>query len=188
MGRVWYWADLHVGHALVAGLRGFADPADHDAAIADAWTATVRKDDTVWILGDLALGNPAPALELIAALPGTKHLVFGNHDRGHPMHRDAHRHQGQYLQAFDSVQPFARHRIDGRQVLLSHFPHDGDHEGREDRYTQWRLPDLGSWLIHGHIHDAWKVRGRQINVGVDHWAGGPADQDQLAEIMRAGAA
>ena len=185
MARVWLWSDVHLGHRLVAGLRGYADPAEHDTAIADAWTATVRKDDTVWLLGDLAVNRPDKALELIGSLPGTKHLIFGNHDTGHPMHRDAHRHQSRYLQVFASVQPFARRALAGHQVLLSHFPFVGDSHG-EDRYAQWRLPDLGSWLVHGHVHDAWKVNGRQINVGFDHWTDGPAEQEQILEIIRAG--
>lgn len=44
----------------------------------------------------------------------------------------------------------------------------GDHTS-EERYTQWRLPNLGAPLIHGHVHAEWRTRDRMLNVGVDHW-------------------
>ncbi len=36
MAKTYFTADLHLGHRLVSGLRGFADPAEHDAAVAEA--------------------------------------------------------------------------------------------------------------------------------------------------------
>jgi hypothetical protein len=32
MGKTYFTADLHLGHRLVSGLRGFADPVAHDTA------------------------------------------------------------------------------------------------------------------------------------------------------------
>lgn len=55
MAKTYFTADLHLGHRLVSGLRGFPDPAEHDAAVADRWRARVGGDDVVWVLGDLAV-------------------------------------------------------------------------------------------------------------------------------------
>ncbi|AYR01542.1 phosphoesterase [Arthrobacter phage Seahorse] len=184
MSKVFYWSDPHFGHDFVASLRGFSSAPEHDAHLVDRWCATVTKRDTIWILGDLAMASPARALALIDLLPGTKHLILGNHDSAHPMHRNAHRQQRRYFDAFDSVQTAARHKIEGSEFVLSHFPYQGDHADREDRYTQWRLRDDGLPLIHGHVHDEWLVRGRQINVGVDRWMDGPARSDQILEVAR----
>lgn len=46
------------------------------------------------------------------------------------------------------------------------FPYSGDHT-EEDRFEKYRPIDEGLWLLHGHVHCAWSVNGRQINVGVD---------------------
>jgi len=203
MGTTWFTSDLHLGHRLVAELRGFGDDtAAHDAAIAAAWALVVRPEDTVWVLGDVAVtsssGGVDTVLDQIGALPGAKHLVAGNHDPVHPMHRGAWKWQARYLSVFASVQPFARLRmstlrVDGQQVtgpvLLSHFPYaqDGRHaaEGHAvDTAAQWRLPDLGGWLLHGHTHSAVQVTdGRQVHVGVDAWGLRPATQWQIEGLM-----
>lgn len=184
MTTVFYWADLHVGHQLVADERGYSSPAEHDEALAEAWAETVTKRDSVWILGDLASANPRPALDLLAKLPGTKHLVAGNHDPAHPLHLDSHRFQRRYHEVFSSVQTAGHRRLGDHTVLLSHFPYEGDGVGREDRYSQWRLRDEGRWLLHGHVHQAWKVKGRQINVGVDHWES-PVPGHELDALINA---
>ena len=171
-GRVWFTSDPHFGHRFVAGLRGFTGPDEHDAALMANFTSVVREGDQVWWLGDLAMSNPKRALTLISGLRGTHHLIAGNHDRCHPSHRDSHKHLRAYLDVFASVQPFARRRINGEEVLLSHFPYanEPDADRGEVRDTQYRLANEGRWLLHGHTHMAdQRVHGRQIHVGLDAW-------------------
>lgn len=166
--RVWFTSDLHFGHARVAEFRGFDDVAAHDDAIREQWLEQVDRDDTVWVLGDLCVSRPAAALEIIADLTGRKHLIAGNHDACHPMHRQAAHWQPIYLKAFESVQPFARRKIDGHSVLLSHFPYEADRHVK--RYGQYRLPDEGAFLLHGHTHSNVSITSdREIHVGWDAW-------------------
>ncbi|WP_280505785.1 hypothetical protein [Nocardia farcinica] len=144
MTAIWFCSDLHIHHGMVAGLRGFADVDDHDAAVAANWDRLVR--------------------------PGIKHLVSGNHDETHPMRSRAHKRMRRWLDVFETVQSVATLRIAGQRVLLSHFPYrddpDGDH-APESRHAEWRMPDTGQWLLHGHTHSHIQVRGRQIHVGLD---------------------
>lgn len=184
MTNVLVTSDMHAAHAVVALDRGFASTAEHDDFFAQQWVENVTKKDSVWILGDLASSNPKPALELLRKLPGTKHLVAGNHDPVHPLHTDAHRHFRKYLDVFSSVQMAASRLIGNRNVALSHFPYSGDGLDREDRYNQWRLRDEGQWLLHGHVHKAWKVNGRQVNVGFDAWQR-PVSFDELGTFIDA---
>ena len=83
-GRVLVWSDLHLGDWM--GLGSFGRPFDTvpemDAELLGAWRREVDEDDTVLVLGDVAV----PVLEggrceLVAGLPGWKVLVFGNHDQ-----------------------------------------------------------------------------------------------------------
>ncbi|MBN9214815.1 MAG: metallophosphoesterase [Microbacterium sp.] len=200
MSRVLYTSDPHVTHPKLAQLRGFlapdgsGDTAAHDAWYAEMWREHVTKRDTVYVLGDLTGGGTSArraALGLFATLPGRKVFITGNHDEGHPAHRDSVKPglQAEYLEAFDAVLPFALRRltVDGerRHVALSHFPYFGDHT-REDRFDEWRLKDTGKWLLHGHTHKPnQRVHdGRQIHVGVDAW-GRPVAEAEIVDLIAA---
>lgn len=176
-----FTSDLHIGHRFVAGLRGFDNVAEHDEAIRDRWRSVVRDGDDVWVLGDLSMTPRQEVFEFIRSLPGRKHLIAGNHDACHPMHRDAHKWQRRYLEAFGSVQAFARVRIGGEPVLMSHFPYRNDRG--EARYNQYRLRDEGMWLLHGHTHLPDRVTGPiEIHVGVDAWDLTPVPEDRIIEL------
>lgn len=187
MSGTWFTADTHFGHRLVAGLRGFDDPADHDEAIVARWNAVVRPGDLVWHLGDAGPGNEDRTLGLAGRLNGRKHLIAGNHDACWPGHRDARAHQRRWLEVFESVQAFARIQAGGRRILLSHFPYagGGDHSPGE-RYTQYRLRDEGLWLIHGHTHQPDRVDGmRSLHAGLDAWGLAPVGQGAVLSRMQA---
>jgi calcineurin-like phosphoesterase family protein len=185
--NVWFTSDPHWGHRLVATLRGFDDVADHDAALLDTFQGMIKPDDQVWWLGDLAMNNPANALLATRAIPGHHHLITGNHDRCNPGSRDAHKHQRAYLEVFESVQAFARRRIGDTPTLLSHYPYstgDGEADHGEVRYEQYRLPDRGAWLLHGHTHNAdQRLHGKQIHVGLDAWDLQPVHVDTVAALV-----
>jgi calcineurin-like phosphoesterase family protein len=175
---VWFTSDIHFGHRLVADHRGFKDDTQaHDETIIENWVGSVRKDDIIWVLGDLTLHSPGPALEIIRDLPGRKQFIAGNHDACHPMHREAHRHQARFLEVFESVQPFARQKWSGQTFLLSHFPYERDRG--EARYMQYRLPDHGEYLIHGHTHGQERFMGREIHVGLDAWDLAPVSLETI---------
>jgi calcineurin-like phosphoesterase family protein len=195
MSTVWFTSDIHFGHPLVAKLRGFEDDLEaHHATLATNWSKAVGEDDVVWVLGDLALSKWSEALEWVKSLPGRKRLILGNHDKAHPQHRDAHKYQRAYLEAFEFVQPFARVRINQqlprggtafRNALLSHYPYTAD-RGYESRDPQWRLPNLGGWLLHGHTHAVSRVTSdTEIHVGLDAWNLTPVNVELIALMMNA---
>jgi calcineurin-like phosphoesterase family protein len=182
-GGVWFTSDLHLGHNYVAKLRGFTSTDEHDQAILDNWDRVVRPDDQVWVLGDLTMSNPAQALQELRGLPGRKHLIAGNHDACHPMHRSAHNRQRAYLATFESVQAFARRRILGREALLSHFPYSADHT-TDARFMQYRLRDEGALLLHGHTHGPERRHGHEIHVGLDAWGMTPVALHQIERLAQ----
>ena len=169
---VFFTSDLHLGHAKVAALRGFESTTVHDAAIAATWEAQVTDDAVVWVLGDISAGGRAAtehALRTLATLPGRKRLVLGNHDPAHPMNRNAHKWWPAFAEVFEVFTPFATERVDGTDVLLSHFPYVRDRH--EPRYLQWRLRDHGEWLLHGHTHGPERLTEdwSEVHVGWDAW-------------------
>lgn len=169
MSRVYYWSDQHFGDPTVARLRGYSSVKDHDSAVAEAWVSTVTKRDTVYMLGDVCRKgrkNEDPSLGLISSLPGSKRLVMGNHDALHPLNQPSVSDWNRWGWVFDSMDMAVKRRVGGVAFLLSHFPYRGDHKD-EDRHVQWRLPDLGLPLVHGHVHHLWRERENMLNTGVE---------------------
>ena len=204
MSTVWYTSDVHLGHERAALSRGFArkdgsaDIEAHDAEVIGSLRGCVRKQDTLYVLGDIATGGFDRALEQLRTIPGIKHLVSGNHDPVHPMHSTSAGalRQERWTSTFDSIQPFGRrvHRGAELEFYLSHFPYDGDnprraHADQPDRNPEWRLRDLGTTLVHGHTHDATQrahlsaLGTPMVHVGWDAWQR-PVNQDELIKYIK----
>lgn len=182
---VFFTSDHHLGHRFVGELRGFEYVTEHDEMLLERHNSVVGKRDIVWFLGDFTLGQPRAQTGWMKRANGTKHLIFGNHDRGHPMMKRWHRAYKQYAEiGFHSVAAFSRHNISGEHVLLSHFPYRDDRG--DARYTQFRLPDHGMWLLHGHTHKADQRfhDHHEIHVGLDAWDFAPVPMETIQAIMR----
>lgn len=172
---VYFTSDLHFSHATVANERGFTDLEEYDQHILDVMYDQTRKDDHIWILGDLTMGGTTKedialrSLKMLVDNGRKLHFVPGNHDSCHPMaNRNSHSRVKKFYETFESVQLFARRKIAGHYVFLSHFPPKGDHKP-VDRGVEYRLRDEGQYFMHGHIHSKDFINGnnRYMHVGWD---------------------
>ncbi len=186
---VWYTSDQHFFHANIIDHCGrpFADVDEMNEALVDRWNAVVKPADAVWVVGDVALSPKG--LGPVARLNGYKVLVAGNHDSCWDGHKRWRRAVQVYMDAgFRAVVPSGvvdRHvLLGGIPVKMSHLPYAGDSHP-QDRYADRRPVDDGLVLIHGHVHEMWKVRGRMLNVGVDVWDYVPVHQDVVIDEVRA---
>jgi calcineurin-like phosphoesterase family protein len=212
--RTWYTADLHLGHERIIELcdRPFSSVAEMNEAIIARWNERVEPGDTVWVLGDVALGPIEESLALVSRLKGHKILLGGNHDRLFAGYGPAKQRIGwveRYRAAgfMDVVTGVAiagrghpvRHALRREfggpmveRVALSHFPRTGESEtGRADRFEQYRPPhakgkQVDEWLLHGHVHNRWTINDRQINVGVDVWDFAPVPAEEICAILTEG--
>jgi calcineurin-like phosphoesterase family protein len=187
---VWFTADLHLGHANIIRYcnRPFTDVVKMNDALVGGWNEVVAPSDTVWVLGDVALGPIEQSLALVERLAGRKLLVAGNHDRCWSGHgRRARGWTERYRSAgFDEVhQDEVTIDVGGHPVTACHFPYRGDSHD-EDRYLEHRPVDNGAWLLHGHVHDRWRQWGRMINVGVDVWSYRPVSAGTIGSLIAAG--
>lgn len=191
---IWFTSDLHIEHRLVSGIRGFWKQEDiltvpdvraHNDALIESWSV-VKEGDVVWVLGDICTTQRSwsPALHMIKNhMKGHKRLICGNHDPVSSIYRDSWKHHSSAYEVFESVQDFARIKVNGEKVLLSHYPYSGtgsegprgpEGQPKTERYTEFRLPDCGFPLIHGHTHGTEKLHYSdsgtpQIHVGLDAW-------------------
>jgi len=186
---VYYTADLHLAHPMLARLRGFDTVAEHDGAVM-ARLRELDADDVLWVLGDICAGgiaSMAAALEQLSSLDLPLHLVAGNHDPVSPMYRNSQRHFGAFAAVFASVQQFARAKVGGRGVLLSHFPYAGVDRDPGRSFEQRQLPNHGQWLIHGRTHSEQRRSAtRSICVSLEAWGLRPAAEDELVIEMGRG--
>lgn len=153
----------------------------------------VSPDDTVVFTGDVAMGDVELSLELFSLMNGIKVLVPGNHDYVGSAYRVSEAKRARmialYDTAFDVVLSDRQRNfvhVGGELVLVSHYPFAGESDTeREDRFAELRPVDDGvSLLLHGHVHDQWRLNGRQFNVGVDVNDFTPVSEETVAEWVK----
>jgi calcineurin-like phosphoesterase family protein len=179
-----FTSDYHIGHRNIIDYcnRPFQTTYEMNAAIIARHNAVVGPQDIVYNVGDFAL-NEKFVQEVVCQLNGKQHLISGNHD-------SCHSHRGKYKKAilkyleygFVSVQEQLELQICNRTVLITHMPFFRE-TNTDQRYSQFRPIDKGQFLICGHVHDKWKINGRQINVGVDQWNFTPVSETELCNVI-----
>lgn len=166
-----FTSDLHFGHNNVINYckRPYKDVLEMEEALVKSWNQTVAKKDTVYILGDFSL-NPKWAKLLMPKLNGKKILVAGNHDACFVGHKKSAKFVQKYKEQCSEVYPHQSSIIlkDGTFAILCHLPYASDEGMKFDtRYSDLRLEDKGSYLLHGHLHGKYKKFKKMIDVGWD---------------------
>lgn len=219
---VWFYSDPHFGHNNIIDFcnRPFVDEFSEedlgggvvkrrlrrsrvevmDAALISNWNDVVHPTDTVYVLGDWAMGRAEDGVSKARRLHGEKFLVPGNHDKCWFGGKKDHSGWVSFFEA--SGFTILANSVDegngvislnelfedvGVEVDACHFPFNDPSDPRiGDRFAAYKPDDRGQWLLHGHVHDAWKTKleERMINVGVDVWDLAPVHIDTLKEIIR----
>jgi len=156
-------ADMHFGspYRSYAKPRGFATvEAMHDA-IVSTWRSRVSHEDTVWVLGDVG------DLDVMADLPGTKHLIFGNDDSPRAPFKESG--------LFASCQSSHLLECEGGPILLVHIPKAAKLDGVR--------------VLHGHTHAGPdEADPRFVSVSVDKTGWGPISLDEVIRRFEGGSA
>jgi calcineurin-like phosphoesterase family protein len=190
MSRVWFTADLHLGHGNIIKycLRPFLTPEEkeraqrdsrsrwkvsdetirrHDDALLEAINAAVGEQDTLWILGDFCWGRLETARSYRERIRCQHvHLVWGNHD-----HRSIR-------PAFQEVLEQGMIDVEGQAIWLNHYP-----------MRSWDRNFHGSWQLYGHVHgrlaaeDAAHPETLTKDVGVDACDYRPWSFEELRAYM-----
>lgn len=141
--------------------RPFATVEAHDAFLLDTYHATITADDVVWWLGDICFKPTNSLIERIAALPGTRHLILGNHDR----ETTTLYHRMGFTKIRSSWRPW-------KGVLVTHIP-----------VHERSLPH-GGVNVHGHTHSV--CYGHPyINVCVEQTGYAPISEAALRKLINA---
>lgn len=174
MADPFFTADTHFWHKNVIEYckRPFTTVEEMNEVLIANWNTAVAPNDTIYHLGDFGFCSKRNHREIFDRLNGIKHLVVGNHDGFSSRF---------YLDiGWNSVhQEWDLDHL----IKLCHYPVTGDsHDG--DRYTHLRPKVHSSCvLLHGHIHDMWKKKENQINVGVDVWDYKPVSMQEILALL-----
>ncbi|WP_237477917.1 metallophosphoesterase family protein [Lichenibacterium dinghuense] len=164
-----FTSDTHFGDMRVLRFdhRPFADLAEHDEALVARWNERVGPGDTVWHLGDFALGpGPERCAALLDALHGEKHLVAGNNDDAATLS----------LPGWASVRHYAELVVEDRMLVLCHYA-----------FRTWNGIGRGAVNLHGHSHNKLTPMPKQYDVGVDAQGFRPVTLPEVLASRRRGA-
>lgn len=189
---IWISSDWHWGHFNVIRYcnRPYTTTMEMNQAIVDQCNKQVKEDDTLYILGDVAVNPEMVEIYLPKIKCKNIHLIAGNHDPVfiRPDTKNVAKREQmirRYLRAgFKSVQQELwitiskpRKGILGLlgfkkkyKVQMSHFPFapkTNDKSNGDTRYLNCRPIDQGQILLAGHSHSYYRKNGRQIDVGFD---------------------
>lgn len=141
----YYIADCHFFHEALnhrMDCRGFANAEEMNEYMINKWNRKVRRNDEVYILGDLSWGNVDQTNELLEKLNGRLYMIRGNHDYYLSKPRCN-------IERFEWVRHYDEIHDKKRKVILCHYPimcYNGqyhlDKDGRPDVY-----------MLYGHVHD-----------------------------------
>lgn len=78
----YFSSDLHFAHAkeFIYKPRGFATVKEMNETILKNFNSIIDEDDTLYLLGDLMLGNTEEGFNYLSQLKGHIHIILGNHD------------------------------------------------------------------------------------------------------------
>jgi calcineurin-like phosphoesterase family protein len=190
--KIWFLADLHLGHAkdFILNPREYTNV---EEALIHQWLMiqeTINPEDIVFNLGDAIVGAGLSAemfTKRLLFLPCRHHYyIWGNHNAGL---KDAYQYALNYygynmdvevypLKYPDSNFIFLGHRaevfIDSVPVVLDHYP-----------IASWNHLSKGGYNIHGHCHRNLKEDPTllRLDVGWD-WKRRPVEWNEVCQEMK----
>ncbi|MCS3727286.1 metallophosphoesterase [Bradyrhizobium betae] len=156
----WLFADPHFGHESIIRMCGrpFANVAEMNQTMADAWRKVVKPGDDIIVVGDFAHRMPVDQLrKLFDSLPGNKHIVLGNHD-------------GEETRELPwaSQRDIAFVSIDGTRCVLCHYA-----------LRTWPCIRKGALMLYGHSHGRLPGNSQSMDIGVDVFGWAPLRLNQI---------
>lgn len=166
--NTFFTSDTHFGHVNIIKYckRPFSSVEEMDNTLVRNWNAIVRPEDTVYHLGDFAVGG-GPATPYLRRLSGNIYFCRGNHDK---------RLINYYSYDFDSSVPYLRElTVEKQEIVLCHYA-----------MKVWNGSHKGHWQLYGHSHGTLPDDPNSLScdVGVDCWNYFPVSMDQLRDKMK----
>jgi len=161
--RVFFISDTHFNHTNIINLcrRPFSSVDEMNDTLIKNWNSVVKPDDTIFHLGDFALGDATIWNSLLDKLQGHVYLICGNHD-----HKTLD--SSNISKRFEAVSDQMMIDVNGQKILLNHYP-----------FLTYSTSRQTVWQLFGHVHSNPYMTGddssrlqhlwpTQYDVGVDN--------------------
>lgn len=155
---IFFSSDLHFGHTniLTYANRPFKDVNEMNEKLILNWNSLITPSDTVYVLGDVCMGNLPDTIKYVGRLNGKKTLIAGNHDK-------KARKKPEFCGYFKAIYDYLEITEDGELFVLSHYP-----------LATWNGAHHGSLHLCGHSHHSYNPsmpttfdKGKILDVGID---------------------
>lgn len=184
-----FTSDQHFFHKNIIILcdRPFRDLNHMHAELIKRHNDVVNEQDNVYHLGDFSFGSIEKSKAILNQLKGKHYLVRGNHDKTS--------FNMKKIGFEEKIAGVTWHFNENIFFDMSHFPRSflncelenkGNNAKDLPENNNMFSPDGENWLLHGHIHKAWKIwpQKKMINVGVDMWDFTPIHDKFLLTIIK----
>lgn len=147
MENIFFTSDTHFGHRHIIEFchRPFDNVEEMNETLIKNWNEVVKPNDTVYHLGDFALGGSKVWNGILERLNGKKHLIMGNHDFKN--------YRESYSKYFESVSMAKYFYIDDTAIYLTHCP-----------YLCYGGDERGVWNLYGHVHTGPGIVGKDTEL------------------------
>jgi calcineurin-like phosphoesterase family protein len=137
----YFTSDSHFGHQRIIEYcdRPFKSVEEMNQSIIQRWNSKVGENDTLYFLGDWALGGGFKSAGEKARFYREKinckniYLIWGNHDHS--------REDNLFKSQFVNCQDMMEINVDGKHITLCHYA-----------LKVWNKSHHGSWHLYGHSH------------------------------------
>lgn len=132
----YYIADLHISHKHVIDYdqRPFLNVEQMNDALISNWNKVVKKNDTVYVLGDFIWSKEQKWPEIIEQLKGNIVLIKGNHDP-----KSFSKKTKDY---FADIKDYKEIEDNGTRVIMCHYPIPFFNHDFESNTV----------MLYGHVH------------------------------------
>lgn len=185
---IWFSSDFHMMHHNVIEYcnRPYSSAGEMSDDIVRRFNEKVTNEDIFYFLGDFQMNMKY--LPVFLSQLNFKKMVYikGNHDK----------QLTKWLGKLETpreveILDHTQIQIGKHLVNLSHYPYKGGGDsGYVERYTERRLEDDGTVLLHGHRHSPPEERFRRtskgtlmIDVGIDAWGYYPVSREEIEAIL-----
>jgi len=176
INKIFVVADLHLSHKAMIKFspktRGhFIDVNDMNNTIIRNWNNVVGKNDTIYLLGDIAFTNGKLTRSLIERLNGNIILIKGNHDKN----KDIKKYRDLLISVENYIEIKYEYNNKYYHIIMSHYP-----------FASWNRSFHGSIMCHGHSHGHYIAPGKIFDVGIDSDIGGfePINIEYIIELSK----
>lgn len=162
--KKFFTSDWHLNETRIGDFNPFYRPFqsvdEQNNTIIDNMNKFVKKDDSLYVLGDVAMDEEGVSL-LDKINCENKTLIIGNYDED----------------KLDLLKPYFSEMKDELTLKV------GDLDCYLNHYPVNHVED--KFNITGHIHGLWKVRDNMVNVEVDAWHFRPVSEKEILFVHNA---